>query len=403
MRDSEIMFDVVQSKFSTELIKFRFKMPEINRIYLDNNATTKTDQRVVETIIPYFTECYANANSSHIDGLNVKEGVENAAWQVADLIGAQENEIVFTSGATEALNLAIKGIGNRSGKKIITFVTEHQAVLDTCKYMETQDAEVEYFPVSSDGTVNIEDFKNSVTDETFLVIAMMSNNETGTLHDIKKIAEIAHSKGALFLCDTTQAVGKIPIDVADLGIDMLTISAHKFYGPKGIGALYISNKAKIKLAEQIHGGGHQRNMRSGTLNVPGIIGLGKACEIAKAEMKDDETRIGQLRDHLESELLKIEGSFVNGSVTNRIYNTSNICFPGVWSEQLIISLGNISVSSGSACSAVTSKPSHVLKAMGLSDENALSSIRFSLGKFTTKEEIDLTIKKVTELVHQLRA
>lgn len=374
-----------------------------DHIYIDNNATTKTDPRVVETILPYFTEFYANANSAHIEGLSVNDAVENAAWQVADLIGAQENEIIFTSGATEALNLAIKGIENRSGKKIITFTTEHKAVLDTCRYMETQGVEVEYFPISSDGTINIEDFKNSVTDETSLVIVMMSNNEIGILHDIKKIAEIAHSKGALVLCDTTQAVGKIPIDVKDLGIDMLTISAHKFYGPKGIGALYISNKSKIKIAEQIHGGGQQRNLRSGTLNVPGIIGIGKACEIAKAEMKDDETRIGQLRDYLEAELLKIEGSFVNGSVDKRIYNTSNICFPGVWSEQLIISLGNISVSSGSACSAVTSKPSHVLKAIGLSDENSLSSIRFSLGRFTTKEEIDLTIKKVTELVHYLRA
>lgn len=378
-------------------------MFDSDRIYLDNNATTKTDPRVLESMFPYFTESYANANSAHIEGLSVNDAVENATWQVADLIGANANEIIFTSGATEALNLAIKGLSNTSGKKIITFTTEHKAVLDTCEYMETQGIQVEYLSVNSDGTIDMEKFKNSLSEEIFLVIPMMSNNETGTLHDIKTISEIAHANGALLLCDTTQAVGKIAIDVADLGIDMLTISAHKLYGPKGVGALYISNRSKIKLSGQIHGGGQQRNLRSGTINVPGIIGLGKACEIAKAEMQTDETRIGQLRDRLETELLKIEGSFVNGSLKNRIYNTSNICFPGVWSEKLIIALGNISVSSGSACSSVTSKPSHVLKALGLSDEDALSSIRFSFGRFTTSEEIDFTIKKVTELVHQLRA
>ncbi|MCX8530733.1 cysteine desulfurase family protein [Chryseobacterium luquanense] len=372
-------------------------------VYLDNNATTKTDPRVLEAMLPYFTEAYANANSSHIEGLSVKDAVENAAWQIADLIGAQENEIVFTSGATEALNLAIKGQDCSSRKKIITFKTEHKAVLDTCEYMENQGFHVDYFDVESDGSINIENLKKSLTEETLLVIVMMSNNETGTVHDIKTISEIAHANGAFLLCDTTQAIGKIDINAEDLEIDMLTISAHKFYGPKGIGALYVSNKSKIKLSGQIHGGGQQRNLRSGTLNVPGIIGFGKACEIAKSEMQNNENRIAQLRDYLETELLKIKGTFVNGSVKNRIYNTTNICFPGVWSEQLIIALGNISVSSGSACSSVTSKPSHVLKALGLSDEDALSSIRFSLGRFTTSEEIDFAIKKVTELVHQLRA
>ena len=377
-------------------------MSDSNRIYLDNNATTKTDPRVVESMLPFFTDYYANANSSHLEGLLVKELVENATFQIADLVGANDNEIIFTSGATEALNLAIKGLESSSKNKIITFSTEHQAVLDTCQFMQTMGVEVEYFPVKSDGTIDLENLKNSITEETFLVIAMMSNNETGTLHDIKTIAEITHSKAAVLLCDTTQAVGKIPINVIDLGIDLLTISAHKLYGPKGMGALYISKKAKLNISGQIHGGGQQRNLRSGTLNVSGIIGLGKACELAKAEMQEDNVRIGQLRDRLETELLKIERSFVNGSVTNRIYNTSNICFPGVWSEQLILSLGNISVSSGSACSSVTSKPSHVLKAMGLSDEETLSSIRFSLGRFTTSEEIDFTIQKVTELIHQLR-
>ncbi len=374
-----------------------------NRIYLDNNATTKVDSRVLESMLPFFTDFYANANSSHLEGLSLNESVETARWQVADLINAKKNEIIFTSGATEAINLAIKGLQHLSRKRIITFTTEHKAVLDTCAYMQNQGYEVEYIPVRTDGGIDTEIFTNAINDETLLVIAMLSNNETGNIHDIKTIAEIAHSHGAFFLCDTTQSIGKISVDVSVLGIDMLTISAHKFYGPKGIGALYVSNKSKLKLNPQIHGGGQQGNLRSGTLNVPGIIGLGKACEIAKSEMRDDESRIYKLRNKLEDELLKIEGSFVNGSTHERIYNTSNICFPGVLSEQLILSLGNISVSNGSACSAVTSKPSHVLKALGLSDEDALCSIRFSLGRFTTEEEIDFTIKKVTEIVSQFRA
>jgi len=378
-------------------------MLENSRIYLDNNATTQTDPRVLESILPYYKDFYANANSSHIDGLAVSEAIVNATEHIANLIGAKASEIIYTSGATESINLAIKSIGNLQRKKIITFSTEHKAVLDTCAFMENQGYEVEYLPVKSDGTIDTELLRDAVDDNTLLVIAMLSNNETGTIHDIKNIAKIAHSRGAYLLCDTTQAIGKIPVDVNDLGIDMLTVSAHKFYGPKGIGALFVSNQSKLKLNAQIHGGGQQRNLRSGTLNVPGIIGLGKACEIAKTEMKNDESRIAVLRNRLESELLKIEGSFINGSTKHRIYNTSNICFPGVWSEQLILSLGNILVSSGSACSAVTSKPSHVLKALGLSDEDALCSIRFSLGRFTTAEEIDFTIEKVTELVETFRA
>lgn len=373
-----------------------------NRIYLDNNATTKVDSRVLESMLPYFTDFYANANSSHLEGLSLNESVETARWQVADLINAKENEITFTSGATEAINLAIKGLQHLSRKKIITFTTEHKAVLDTCVYMQNQGYEVEYLTVRTDGSIDTEIFRNAMNDDTLLVIAMLSNNETGTIHDIKTISEITKAHGAILLCDTTQSIGKIPVDVKELGMDMLTISAHKFYGPKGIGVLFISNKSKLNLNPQIHGGGQQRNLRSGTLNVPGIIGLGKACEIAKSEMNNDESRISELRNKLEDGLLKISGSFVNGSTIERIYNTSNICFPGVWSEQLILSLGNISVSNGSACSAVTSKPSHVLKALGLSDEDALCSIRFSLGRFTTEEEIDFTIKKVTEIVNQFR-
>lgn len=370
-------------------------------IYLDNNATTQLDQRVLDVMLPYFTTAYANASSSHLAGLTIHEAVENAAWETANLIGATPEEIIFTSGATESINLAIKGFSNQNKKHIVTVSTEHKAVLDTCQFMESMGFEVTYLPVDSDGILDLQLLNDSITDQTLMVIVMMVNNEIGVIQDIDRISAIVHSKKALFMCDATQAVGKMAVDVQKSGIDLLALSAHKFYGPKGVGALYLSAKAKIKLTPQIHGGGQQRKLRSGTLNVPGIIGLGKACEIAKAEMKTDQERIQKLRDHLEKSLLQIEGSFVNGNTTNRIYNTSNICFPGVNSESLILALQNISVSNGSSCSAVTSEPSHVLKALGLSDENALSSIRFSLGKFTTQEEILLTIERVCALVREL--
>lgn len=373
------------------------------QIYLDNNATTRIDNRVLEAMLPYFTDLYANANSSHLAGLIVNETLENAAWQTANLIGAKPSEIIFTSGATEAINLAIKGLEKESRKHIVTVSTEHKAVLDTCHYMETIGFQVTYLPVSKEGILNLDELEAIVTAETSLVIVMMANNETGTLQDMKKIGEIAHSKGALFLCDATQAVGKIPIAVQDLGIDLMPLSAHKFYGPKGVGALFISNKIKTKIKPQITGGGQQKNRRSGTLNVPGIIGLGKACEIAGLEMESDQERINKLRAFLEKELLKIEGSFVNGSEEKRLYTTTNICFPKVNSENLILALQHISISNGSACSSVTTEPSYVLKALGLSDEDALSSIRFSLGRFTTLKEIEQAISQVTALVPQIRS
>lgn len=371
-------------------------------IYLDNNATTPLDQRVLKAMLPYFTDSYANAGSSHLAGLTINEAVENAAWQTANLIGATPEEIIFTSGATESINLAVKGLVNQSKKHIVTVRTEHKAVLDTCQYMESIGFEVTYLPVDSQGILDLHLLNESITDQTLMVVVMMVNNEIGVIQDIQTIAEIVHAKNAFFMCDATQAIEKIAVDVEKLGIDLLALSAHKFYGPKGIGALYLSAKAKIKLAPQIHGGGQQRKLRSGTLNVPAIIGLGKACEIAKVEMETDHKRIKTLRDRFEKSLLEIEGSFVNGNIENRIYNTSNICFPGVNSESLILALQHISVSNGSSCSAVTSEPSHVLKALGLSDENALSSIRFSLGKFTTEEEISLTIDRVSDLVLQLK-
>lgn len=371
-------------------------------IYLDNNATTRLDKRVLDVMLPYFTNSYANASSNHLAGLTIHEAVENAAWQTANLIGAKAEEITFTSGATESINLAIKGLANQNKKHIVTVATEHKAVLDTCQFMETLGFKITYLPVESDGIIDLNLLNESITHETLMVIVMMVNNEIGVIQDINAISEIVHAKNVLFMCDATQAVGRIPVDIEKLRIDLLTLSTHKFYGPKGIGALYISAKAKVKLIPQIHGGGQQRKLRSGTLNVPGIIGLGKACEIAQAEMETDQKRITKLRDDLEESLLQIEGSFVNGNPLNRIYNTTNICFPGVNSETLILALQHISVSNGASCSSVTSEPSHVLKALGLSDENALSSIRFSLGKFTTEEEILEVVERVLSLVRQMR-
>lgn len=371
-------------------------------IYLDSNATTPVDSRVLEAMIPFFSEVYANASSSHLLGLTVNESVVNAHFQLADLLNAKPKEITFTSGATEAINLAIKGLVGFEKKHIVTVATEHKAVLDTCEYMKEQGFTVTYLPVKNNGLIDLLTLKNAIKEDTLIVIVMLANNEIGVLQPIKEISTIAHSKEALFMTDATQAVGKIAIDVKEMGIDMLTLSAHKFYGPKGIGALYVSENAKIKLQAQIHGGGHQRKLRSGTLNVPAIIGLGKACDIAKSEMSIDAERIKKLRNYLENELLKIEGAFINGNKDFRLYNTTNICFPGISSEKLILALQNIAVSNGSACTAAATEPSYVLKALGLSDADSLASVRFSLGRFNTVEEMENTIEKVTELVNRLR-
>ena len=367
-------------------------------IYLDNNATTRADKRVIDAMLPYFTVAYANAASTHLAGLTINEAVENAAWKTASLIGANEKEIIFTSGATEAINLVVKGLFNENKNHIITVATEHKAVLNTCEFMKSSGFDVTILPVASDGILDINLLNETITDKTLVVIIMHTNNETGVMHDMKSLSTIIHAKNSLLFCDATQAVGKIAIDVKKLGIDFLALSAHKFHGPKGVGALYVSEEVKAKLNPQIHGGGQQQKLRSGTLNVPGIIGLGKASEIAAEEMESNQKRVSQLRDQLEEGLLQIKGSFVNGNIQTRMYNTTNICFPGVNSERLILALQHISVSNGSSCSAATSEPSHVLKAMGLSDENALSSVRFSLSKFNTEAEIEETILRVRELV-----
>ena len=376
-------------------------------IYLDNNATTKPDPRVVDTMIPYLSSEYANASSSHSFGEKIKRDVDQAREKVVQLIGGYPNELTFTSGATEALNIAIKGIAEASingNNHIITIESEHPAVLDTCKYLETIGYEVTYLPVDTDGLVSLDTLKANLREKTILVSVMMVNNETGVIQPIKKIAEIVHENNSLLVCDATQAVGKMPINVEEQGIDVLCFSAHKFYGPKGIGCLYISHTNRsITIAPLIHGGGHEKGYRSGTLNVPAIIGLGEAAAISANEMLSDGQRIGELRDYLEENLLKIQGAKVNGNIANRLYNVTNIFFPNIEASVLIGRTKNIAFSNGSACSSIVIEPSHVLKSMGLSDEEAFSSIRFSLGRFNTLKEIEQAAEEVSQSIEILRS
>lgn len=377
-------------------------------IYLDNSATTPADPRVVEAMIPYFTNMFGNAASrNHSFGWAAEEGVDYAREQVAALIGANEKEIIFTSGATEAINLAIKGIADmyaRKGNHIITANTEHKAVLDTCKHLQKNGIEVTYLEVDEQGMISLEDLQNAMTDRTILVSIMMVNNEVGVRQPIEEMAKIAHASGALFMTDATQAAGKLPIDVLKMGIDLMTFTAHKMYGPKGVGALYVRRKnPRVKVTAQIDGGGHERGMRSGTLNVPGIVGFGKACEIARLEMAQDADRIGRLRDKLENALSKLEESYINGNIHSRTPYLSNISFKYVEGEGLMMGFNkDIAVSSGSACTSASLEPSYVLKALGLDDELAHSSIRFSLGRFTTEAQIDYTIEAVTKAVNRMR-
>ena len=371
-------------------------------IYLDYNATTPVDPRVLDAMFPYFNQVYANSGSSHLFGLTVKEAVENAAEEIGNLINAEPKEIIFTSGATESINLALKGLKNQHKNHIITVTTEHKAVLDTCAQLEKDGFRVDYLDVDHLGNINLSELESLITETTLMVCVMLVNNETGVTHPIKRIGEIAHQKNCYFFCDATQAVGKIPVNVKDLNVDLMAFSAHKFYGPKGVGALYTSSAVKNKMESQILGGGQQNNLRSGTLNVPGIVGMGKAAQIAFEEMETDAQKIKELRDHLEKKLLKIPQTYINGNYSARIFNTTNICFKGINSEDVILSLGNICVSSGSACNAVTTKPSHVLQAMGMNDRDALSSIRFSIGKYTTLSEIETAVEKIEKTVLLLR-
>jgi cysteine desulfurase len=377
-------------------------------IYLDHNATTPCDPRVVEAMVPYFTDMFGNAASrNHPFGWAAEEAVDYAREQVAKLIGADPKEVIFTSGATEADNLAIKGVFEMyasKGNHIITTNFEHKAVLDTCKHLEKLGAEVTYLPVTDDGLIDMEQYKAAFKPNTILVAIMYANNEIGTVLPMKEISDFAKEKGVLVFTDATQAVGKIPVDVKKDGIDLMAITAHKMYGPKGIGALYVRRKnPRVKVTAQIDGGGHERGMRSGTLNVPSIVGFGKACEICMNEMEQDAKRLRVLRDKLETALLGIEEAYLNGHKEHRLPHVTNISFKHVEGEGLLMGFNKeIALSSGSACTSASLEPSYVLKALGLGDDLAHSSLRFGLGRFTTEEQIDYTIEQVTKTVLKLR-
>lgn len=377
-------------------------------VYLDYNSTTPVDSRVLEKMLPFFSQNFGNsASRSHLFGWTAQEAVENAREQVANLINAESKEIVFTSGATESNNLAIKGlfeINYPNKKHIITIQTEHKAVLDVCKHLEKLGAEVTYLQPDSTGLITVQQVEEAIKDETFLISAMYANNEIGTIQPMKNIGELARKYDILFHSDATQAVGKMEIDVQEDNIDLLSLSGHKLYAPKGIGALFIrKNSRASRLIAQMDGGKHERGFRSGTLNVTGIVGLGEACELAKKELTIDNQRLTILRNKLESEILQnILDVKVNGNSTNRLPNLTNISFGKVDGETLLMSFRDIAVSSGSACTSASVEPSYVLKSIGLSDVMAYASIRFSLGKYTTEAEIDFTIQYVKEVVESLR-
>ena len=378
-------------------------------IYLDNHATTPMDPRVLESMLPYFTEKFGNAASrNHAFGWEAEEGVETARKQIAKLIHADAKEIVFTSGATESNNLALKGVVemyHEKGDHIITSSTEHRAVLDTAKTLETKrGVKVTYLPVDKFGMVNPEDVRNAITDKTILISVMFANNEIGTINPIKAIGKIAKEKGILFHCDATQGVGKVPIDVQEMGIDLMSFSAHKIYGPKGIGALYVRKKnPRVRIAAQMDGGGHERGMRSGTLPVPLIVGFGKACELCEQEMAADAARLSVMRDRLHATITKaLEDVYLNGHPTERLPHNLNISFAYVEGESLLMGCKEIALSSGSACTSATLEPSYVLRALGVGAELAHSSIRFGLGRFTLDEEVDYAAKKIIETVTKLR-
>lgn len=381
-----------------------FRLP----IYLDYNATTPVDPGVLEAMLPYFTEKFGNAASrTHAFGWGAEEAVKMSRETIARLMGAEPEEIVFTSGATEACNLALKGVYeaySAKGNHIITLTTEHKAVLDTLRRLEKLGAEVTYLPVNGDGLVDMDQLAAAIKPETILISVMYANNETGVLQPIAEIGALAKKHSVLFFSDATQAIGKIPVDVQQDGIDLMAFSGHKLYGPKGVGALYVRRRdPRVRLTAQMDGGGHERNRRSGTLNVPGIVGLAKACEVAENNMAAAGKRLSALRDKLEAALLSLEGVSVNGGNAPRLPHVSNLAFHGVESEGLMLRLAkDLAVSSGSACTSATLSPSYVLKAMGLTDEAAYSSVRVSLGRFTTEAEADYAIQKIKDSVTALR-
>ena len=377
-------------------------------IYMDYHATTPVDPRVLDAMMPYFNDKFGNAASrNHPFGWEAEDAVEAARKQVASLIGANAKEIIFTSGATESNNLAIKGVAEmyrEKGNHVITCVTEHKAVIDTCKKLEKQGLRVTYLPVQKDGRIDLDELRASITDKTILITIMTANNEIGVLQPIAEIGAIAKEKGILFHTDGVQAVGKIPFDVSALKVDLVSISAHKIYGPKGVGALYVRRRnPRVLLAEQISGGGHERGMRSGTLNVTGIVGLGKAAELCQQEMEKDTVRLRRLRDRLNEKLHdNLDEIYINGSMEHRLPHNLNISFAYVEGESLLMGINDVAVSSGSACTSASLEPSYVLKALGAGDDLAHSSIRFGLGRWTTDEEIDYVVDKLTKVVRRLR-
>jgi cysteine desulfurase len=377
-------------------------------IYMDNHATTPMDPRVLEAMLPYFMEKFGNAASrNHPFGWTAEEAVEQAREQIAKLIGATAKEIIFTSGATESDNLAIKGVAEmyrEKGNHIITAVTEHKAVLDTCKRLEKNGYRVTYLPVQKDGLVDLEDLKRAIDDKTILVTIMAANNEIGVLQPWREIGKICRERGVLFHTDGVQAVGKVPIDVNKDNIDLMSITAHKIYGPKGVGALYVRRKnPRVQISAIIDGGGHERGMRSGTLNVPGIVGLGKACAIAKEEMAQEGGHLAALRDRLRDRIMgRLDEVYINGSMEHRLPGNLNISFAYVEGESLLMGINDVAVSSGSACTSATLEPSYVLKALGTGDDLAHSSIRFGIGRFNTEAEIDYVADRVCETVERLR-
>ena len=377
-------------------------------IYMDYHATTPVDPRVVQAMVPFFTEHFGNpASRNHAFGWEAEEAVDEARKHVADLIGASAKEVIFTSGATEANNLAIKGVAEmyrEKGNHIITCVTEHKAVIDTCKKLEKQGGRVTYLPVQKDGRIDIGQLRDAITDKTILITIMTANNEIGVLQPIAEIGAIAKEKGVLFHTDAVQAAGKVPFDVNQMKVDLVSLSAHKMYGPKGVGALYVRRRnPRVLLAEQISGGGHERGMRSGTLNVTGIVGFGKAAAIAKAEMATEAERLRGLRDKLNAALhANLDEIFVNGSVEHRLPHSLNISFAYVEGESLLMGINDVAVSSGSACTSASLEPSYVLKALGAGDDLAHSSIRFGLGRWTTEEEVNYVVERLTNVVRRLR-
>jgi len=377
-------------------------------IYMDNHATTQMDPRVFEAMKPYFLDIYGNAASrNHSFGWEAEEAVEKARKQVADLIGATAKEIVFTSGATESNNLAIKGIAQmyaEKGNHIITQVTEHKAVLDTCKHLEKEGVRVTYLPVKKDGLIDLDQLRDAITDKTILISIMYANNEIGIVQPVEEIGKVAKERGVLFHTDGVQAVGKIPVNVIHDGIDLLSLSGHKFYGPKGVGVLYVRRRnPRVQVTAQIDGGGHERGMRSGTLNVPGIVGLGAAAAIAKEEMAEESKRLRHLRDKLQDKIVNsLDEVYVNGTMERHLPHSLNLSFAYVEGESLLMGINDIAVSSGSACTSATLEPSYVLKALGAGDDLAHSSIRFGLGRFNTEEEVDYVAGKVIDVVRKLR-